>query len=69
MNIEVHTFKSPLYYFFEALFIAFQIFSEVAGIEISFTQSSDKASTTALITAGGEPIAPTSPHPFTPKEL
>ena len=36
---------------------------------MSSTPSSDKASTTALITAGGDPIAPTSPQPFTPREL
>ena len=49
--------------------MAFHIFSGVAGIEISSTPNSDNASTTALITAGGEPIAPTSPQPFTPNEL
>ena len=39
--------------------IACQTFSGVAGMEMSFTPSSDSASTMALIAAGGEPIAPT----------
>ena len=38
-------------------------------VDISSTPSSDNASTTAFITDGGEPIAPTSPQPLTPSEL
>ena len=36
---------------------------------MSSTPKTLSASTTALITAGGDPMAPTSPHPFTPSEL
>ncbi len=41
----------------------------VAGMGTSVTPKSDKASTTALMTAGGEPMAPTSPTPLTPSVL
>jgi hypothetical protein len=41
----------------------------VAGIDMSLTPISERASTIALITAGGDPIAPTSPTPLTPKVL
>ena len=43
--------------------------SGVAGMEMSSTPSSDSASTMALITAGGEPMAPISPQPLTPSVL
>ena len=43
--------------------------SGLAGISMSPTPTADSASMTALITAGGEPIAPTSPQPFTPSGL
>ena len=36
---------------------------------MSVTPTTDKASTIALITAGGEAIAPASPQPLTPKSL
>src|SRR6185295_14466385 len=49
-----------------AAWIARQTFSGVAGIEISVTPSGVSASITALITAGGTPIAPHSPTPLTP---
>ena len=39
-----------------------QIRSGVAGMSTCRTPSRASASTTALITAGGEPMAPTSPH-------
>ncbi len=42
---------------------AFQTFSAVAGIEISWPPN---ASITAFITVGGEAIAPASPQPLTP---
>ena len=47
----------------------FQIFPGVAGISMCRTPYSFSASTTALMTAGGEPMAPTSPQPFTPSGL
>ena len=46
-----------------------QIFSAVAGMSICRTPYSLSASTTALITAGGLPIAPASPQPFEPSGL
>jgi len=46
-----------------------QIFSCVAGISTWVTPWSRNASTTALMTAGGEPMAPTSPQPYTPSGL
>ena len=49
--------------------MARQIFSGVAGIDMSVTPIGVSASITALITAGGTPIAPTSPTPFTPSGL
>ena len=38
-------------------------------MEISLTPIGLKASTIALITAGGQPIVPNSPQPFAPNEL
>src|SRR6185436_495034 len=49
-----------------AAWIARQTFSEVAGIVMSVTPSGVRASITALITAGGTPMAPTSPTPLMP---
>src|SRR5262249_55990913 len=46
-----------------------QTTSGVAGMSICAMPSSASASTIALISAGGEPIAPASPAPFTPKGL
>ena len=46
-----------------------QIFSGLAGMSRWRTPYSCRASTTALITAGGLPIAPTSPQPFHPKRV
>ena len=43
-----------------------QTFSAVAGMAMSFTPS---ASVSALMKAGGEPMAPASPQPFTPSGL
>src|SRR5439155_1479243 len=43
--------------------------SGVAGISMSWTPNGVRASTTALITAGVEAIAPVSPTPFTPSGL
>src|SRR5215471_17265896 len=40
-----------------------------AGMVMSVTPSGASASSTALITAGGEPMAPTSPQPFEPSGL
>ena len=37
-----------------------------AGMSTWFPPRCDNASTTALATAAGEPIVPTSPQPFTP---
>ncbi len=45
--------------------IARHTFSAVAGI----STRTPMALVIALITAGGEPIAPASPQPFTPSEL
>ena len=47
--------------------MTFQTVCEVAGIGMSRTPRSQSASTKALITAGGEPIATTSPQAFTPQ--
>ena len=41
----------------------------VAGMSRSLTPRGASASSTALITAGGEPIAPASPQPLTPSGL
>src|SRR5271166_707280 len=46
-----------------------QSFCGVAGMSICRTPYGFRASTTALMIAGGEPIAPTSPQPFTPSGL
>ena len=46
-----------------------QILAGVAGMSSVRTSYSRRASTTALMTAGGEPMAPTSPQPFTPSGL
>src|SRR5688572_25118666 len=54
---------------FFASWIARHTFSGVAGIEMSVTPTGASASTTALITAGGTPIAPTSPTPLMPSGL
>src|SRR3546814_4525184 len=43
--------------------------SGVAGMSMSRTPSGARASSTALITAGGAPMAPASPQPFTPSGL
>ena len=40
-----------------------------AGMSRSVTPEPRKASSTALITAGGEPIAPASPQPLVPSGL
>ena len=40
--------------------------SAVAGMAMSFTPN---ASVSALMKAGGEPMAPASPQPFTPSGL
>ena len=48
------------------LLAARQTVSAVAGMAMSFTPS---ASVSALMKAGGEPIAPASPQPFTPSGL
>src|SRR5690348_17151275 len=45
---------------------AFHTASGVAGMSICVTPSSASASTSAFMTAGGEPTAPASPAPFTP---
>ena len=47
----------------------FQTFSGLAGMFMWRTPYSFSALTTAFITAGGEPMAPTSPQPFTPNGL
>ena len=47
-----------------AVWIARQTFSGVAGMSISVTPSGARASSTALITAGGTPIAPDLAHPL-----
>ena len=41
----------------------------VAGMSMWLTPSGRSASSMALITAGGAPIAPASPQPFTPSGL
>ena len=46
--------------------IARQTRSGVAGIWMSFTPRCERASSTALITAGAAAIVPVSPTPFTP---
>ena len=46
-----------------------QSFCGVAGMSICRTLYSFSASMMALMIAGGEPIAPTSPQPFTPSGL
>ena len=38
-----------------------------AGMAMSRTPSWDRASTTALMTAGAAPMVPASPMPFTPR--
>src|SRR4051794_39557764 len=43
-----------------------QIRFGVAGMSTWVTPRCESASTTALMTAAGEPIVPTSPQPFTP---
>jgi hypothetical protein len=43
-----------------------QIRFGVVGMSMWLTPYCESASTTALVTAAGEPIVPTSPHPFTP---
>src|SRR3546814_20639624 len=49
--------------------IARQTTCGVAGIAMSRTPSGASASSIALITAGGDPIAPASPQPLTPRGL
>src|SRR3546814_20025771 len=49
--------------------IARQTTCGVAGIAMSRTPSGASASSIALITAGGAPIAPPSPQPLTPGGL
>ena len=46
--------------------MARQTRSGLAGIGTSVTPRCESASTTALITAGADPIVPASPIPFTP---
>ncbi len=46
--------------------MAFHTFSGVAGRSTSVTPMWERASTTALMTAGGEAMVPASPMPFTP---
>jgi hypothetical protein len=43
-----------------------QIRFGVVGMSMWLTPYCESASTTALVTAAGEPIVPTSPQPFTP---
>src|ERR1700737_5382065 len=43
-----------------------QIRFGVVGMSMWLTHYCEGASTTALVTAAGEPIVPTSPQPFTP---
>ena len=52
-----------------ASWIAFQTFNGLAGIGMLVTPRPDRASTTALITAGAAPIVPASPMPLTPSWL
>src|SRR5207245_8575472 len=47
-------------------FRIFQIFSERRGMSICVTPKGASASTTALTTAGVDPIVPASPTPLTP---
>ena len=49
--------------------IASQTRLDEAGMSKSFTPSGASASSTALMTAGGEPIAPASPQPLVPSGL
>ncbi len=49
--------------------IAFHTVSGVAGMSMSVTPTPESASTSAFISAGGEPTAPASPAPFTPSGL
>ena len=55
----------------QALLIAFHTRSGVSGISIcaTFLPPEWSASITAFTTDGGDPIAPASPHPFTPNGL
>lgn len=46
-----------------------QTFSGVIGISRSLVSYPRRASTTALKTAGGVPMQPASPAPFTPRGL
>ena len=52
-----------------ASLIARHTFSGDAGIDMSVTPSGDSASMTALISAGGDAMAPASPQPLTPRSL
>src|SRR6185436_1246545 len=52
-----------------AALMARQTLSGVAGMSMSLTPSGARASSTALITAGGTPMAPTSPTPLAPSGL
>ena len=50
----------------EVFWVRRQLRFGVAGMSTWVTPRCDSASTTALITAAGEPMVPTSPQPFTP---
>jgi hypothetical protein len=49
--------------------MASQTRAGVAGMSMSLTPNGRSASSTALMTAGGEPMAPASPQPLAPSGL